>query len=404
VQRGTVVDSLTFTGRIAPVHEAELYFRTDGRVLDVYVSRGDGVQEGDRLAELDVAALYRQLAQAELGLETAMTDLASAETQRAHDLARAELDLEQEQIALGKLQDYDPVVDLAVVKTELEMATLALQKAQAEYDRVAYVPDIAMRPEAEALQQATLEHSRARAAYDKALRESTQRQYDVETQQARLELARLEVERLAAGVDPRLQQAVAKAELELADLQAQITDTLILAPFAGEVTALSTAPGKAVEGFKPVIVVADPSDLEVTAELSADEMSDLSEGQEAGVIPVEFPGQERSGVIDLLPYPYGSGGSTTGVDEEDRNVHVSVDLAGLEVELGDLVRVTVVLERKDDVLWLPPTAIRTFEGRKFVIVQEGAAQRQVDVTLGIESDDRVEIVEGLEEGQVVVGP
>ena len=63
-----------------------------------------------------------------------------------------------------------------------------------------------------------------------------------------------------------------------------------------------------------------------------------------------------------------------------------------------------VLERKEDVLWLPPAAIRTFEGRKFVVIQEGAIQRRVDVTVGIESDDRVEIVSGVEEGDVVVGP
>ncbi len=62
-----------------------------------------------------------------------------------------------------------------------------------------------------------------------------------------------------------------------------------------------------------------------------------------------------------------------------------------------------MLEQKDGVLWLPPAAIRTFEGRTFVVIQEGAAQRQVDVTLGIESDDRVEIEEGLVEGDVVVG-
>ena len=64
---------------------------------------------------------------------------------------------------------------------------------------------------------------------------------------------------------------------------------------------------------------------------------------------------------------------------------------------------TVVLERKDDVVWLPPQAIRTFEGRKFVVVQEGDAQLRVDVTVGIESEDRVEIEQGLTEGQIVIG-
>jgi len=83
---------------------------------------------------------------------------------------------------------------------------------------------------------------------------------------------------------------------------------------------------------------------------------------------------------------------------------LQVEFGAWAVEPGDLVRVTVVLERKTGVLWLPPAAVRTFEGRKFVVVQEGAGQRSVDVTLGIESDDRVEIVDGLEEGDVVVGP
>jgi multidrug efflux pump subunit AcrA (membrane-fusion protein) len=403
VQRGTVVDDLTFTGRVSPVREAELYFRTDGRVLDVYVARGDSVAEGDRLAELDVAALYRQLARAELSVESAQTDLTSAEAERAHALARARLDLQLEQIALQKLHDYDPAADLAVVEAELDQATLTLQTAQAAYDRVAHLPDIAMRPEADALQQATLAHARARAACDQAVRQAAQRRYDVQSQQRRVDLARLEVERLEAGVDPRLEQAVTSAELELADLQAQITDTLILAPFEGEVTAVSTAPGRAVQGFDPVIVVADPADLEVSAELEADEMRELSEGQAARVVPVEYPGQELPASIRSLPYPYGSGGSATGLDEEDRATHLSVDLGGVAVEPGDLVRVTVVLDRKDGVLWLPPAAIRTFEGRKFVIVQESGGQRQVDVTLGVESDERVEIVTGLEEGDVVIG-
>ena len=47
-------------------------------------------------------------------------------------------------------------------------------------------------------------------------------------------------------------QAVTKAELDLADLQAQITDTLITAPFDGEVTAVNTAAGKAVEDLTGV--------------------------------------------------------------------------------------------------------------------------------------------------------
>ena len=68
------------------------------------------------------------------------------------------------------------------------------------------------------------------------------------------------------------------------------------------------------------------------------------------------------------------------------------------------MRAMVVLESKKDILWLPPQAIRTFEGRTFVVVQDGQGQRRVDVVTGIQAEDKVEIVSGLEEGQVAIAP
>ena len=67
------------------------------------------------------------------------------------------------------------------------------------------------------------------------------------------------------------------------------------------------------------------------------------------------------------------------------------------------------MEQKEEVLWLPPQAVRSFEGRNFVVIQDADGQRRVDVKLGIRAGDRVEIlwvegVENLSEDQVVVGP
>ncbi len=73
-------------------------------------------------------------------------------------------------------------------------------------------------------------------------------------------------------------------------------------------------------------------------------------------------------------------------------------------ELGDLVRVTAEVEQAANVLWLPPQAIRNFNGRLFAVVQDGDVQRRTDVRIGVEAEDRVEILEGVEEGQTIVGP
>ena len=71
VEQGQVVKTLEFIGRVSPVLEQELFFKTDGFVADVYFSRGDQVQTGDLLAELEIGDLQNQLAQQQLALQTA---------------------------------------------------------------------------------------------------------------------------------------------------------------------------------------------------------------------------------------------------------------------------------------------------------------------------------------------
>jgi hypothetical protein len=89
-------------------------------------------------------------------------------------------------------------------------------------------------------------------------------------------------------------------------------------------------------------IVAVPGDLEVSAELSGEQMRDLTEGQTVALVPAEYPGQELTGAIRRLPYPYGGGGGTEALAEADRSTRISVDFAGLapepkmELEMGDL--------------------------------------------------------------------
>ena len=161
--------------------------------------------------------------------------------------------------------------------------------------------------------------------------------------------------------------------------------------------------GRAVNAYKVVFVVADESELEITAEPLSSQLQRLAEGMPCTIILSAYPGKELKGQIRQLPYPYGRGGGVKGTEEEDKLTHITFDPEDLDVQPGDLVKVIVTLERKEDALWLPPAAIRTFAGRKFVVVQEEGRQRRVDITVGIEGPDRVEILEGLEEGQVVIG-
>jgi len=392
VRRGEVVKTLEFTGRIAPVIEEELFFRTSGYVDAIYVDRDEWVQAGDILAELEVTDLKHQLAQAEAALESARSnhELGTAEAEAALRIAELRL-------AIAKADD--PTTTVLIAKADLQVAEIALQNAQAAYDKIAWKPGASASFQAMDLWQAGAAYEKAEAQHQQALQACQIHYHNIEIQEQEVALARLRLEQLKSGLD------IKEMQVTVERLKAQLEDARLVAPFDGKLLSLSLTEGRAVDAHKPVLVVGDLSELEVSAALLGSEMNELEEGMPVTCMISDRPGEEIKGHIRRLPYPYGGGGRVSDVEDEDESTRVALETSasapGLEV--GDLVRVTVVLERKADVLWLPPQAIRTFEGRKFVVVQEGEGQRRVDIKLGIESEDRVEIEEGLTEGQIVIG-
>ena len=340
VKRGEIVNELEFSGRIAPVVEEDLFFRNSGRVRSIFTKRNEMVKAGQILAELEIDPLER-------------------------DLESAALELERSQVRLEQAREAHEY-ELAVAQANLEMAQIRLDSLRSE------------------------------SAPDKTA---------IALQEMQIELHQLDLERLAKGIEPLLISDVTRAELNVSKLQADIAESQVIASFDGKLLSFSLTPGQAVEAYRPVASLADITGLEVSADLISNQLQDLAEGLPSRIMLVSRPGVELTGAIRRLPYPYGSGGKGTTVEELDKSTRITINESPAEAgfELGDLVRVTVELERKDDVLWLPPQALRMFEGRRFAVLKDGDLQRRVDVIVGITTLERVEIEEGLEEGQVVIG-
>jgi len=339
VRMGEIVKESIFSGRIAPVVEEELFFRANGRVRAIYAKRGDFVEAGFVIADLEIDDLEREVESARLNLERAESRLEGAQQTLEFDRRVAQLNLEMANLRLLSLITQEPEGSL----------NLALQRKQ-------------------------------------------------------VELAEIAVSRLEEGVDPLLINDVARAELALAVLRKAVEDAQLIAPFSGELLSVSLTVGRASEAFRPVAAIANINELEIKADLVSTQLSELQEGLTVNIVLPSRPGSPLTGTVRKLPYPYGTGGGTT-VDDLDKSTRITIDQSQEEAgyKMGDLVRIQAELERKENVLWLPPQALRTFDGRRFAVVQEPEQQRRVDVTIGIQTADRVEIKEGLTEGQIVVG-
>lgn len=441
VRRGEVVDRLSFTARVSPVIEEELYFRAAGRVDRVLVQRGDLVEEGQLLAELQNEDLRRQLAQAQIELETAQENLRRSQETQEDRVATLQIQQEIRKLQLTKMREALPGLDLdiqlakakldaarrgpapedlEIAQRRVESARNSLWAAQARRDATCGVPSAACdqaeaavnsAEEALRIEELNLQKLQAgpsqedllalQANYEKAVQRKRDAEIDIAIKELEIEMADQEIARAQESVDTQLVSAVERAQLSVDRLQAQLADTQVVSPFAGRVTAVNVTEGREVSAYATAFVVSDESQLEITAEPTTAQLERLAEGMAVELTFSQYPNQVVMGEIYQLPYPYGSGGGTS-LEVTDRKTRISFDAQDLSLKPGDLVRVDVTVAQKEDALWLPPAAIRTFAGRSFVVVLEDDVERRVDVVLGIEGTERVEILEGLEEGQVVI--
>jgi len=193
--------------------------------------------------------------------------------------------------------------------------------------------------------------------------------------------------------------AVNEAMLSNLDVQLAISDTLLVAPMDGKITWLYLREGHEVQAYQSVGTVSDVENLEVGLDIEGEIQRNIEEGMEVLVSPRRGQGETVKGVVRWVYR--GIPDATVGNDTIRITLDKSPQDAGYQLE--QRVNINIILDRSDETLWLPPFAIRKFEGRTFVVVQDGELQRRVDVRLGVAGEDRVEILEGLEEGQVVVG-
>lgn len=403
VQRGEVIKEMQFTGRVSPTEEKELFFRTNGRIRRILVKTEQMVKKGDLLADLENDNLERDLAAAKLNLQRAESRLNESKQALEAQRARARLNLEIAQINLEQARNQDLTPRRTLAAIDLEKAKLALDRAQAAYDAIAWRADKAASAEAANLYQATLNYNQAKANYDLAIQTIENQKYQIAILERQVKQAQLALDELNKEADPLLANDVEVARLNVKKLEAALADAQIVAPFDGRIMSVSGTEGRAATAFQPIMVLGDVSKLEIKANLSSSEVSNLAVGMPARLSLASRPGEEMAGSIVRLPPTTIPAGVNAADVDKSTVIGINDPARAPKMELGDLVKVTVIVERKENALWLPPQAIRTFEGRRFVVIKEGVGQRRVDVKVGIESLDRVEILDGVTEGQQVLG-
>lgn len=175
----------------------------------------------------------------------------------------------------------------------------------------------------------------------------------------------------------------------------------VLAPFDGRVIARNLTKGEVVETTEKLFVVADLSDVWVTAVIPEKDIPyirpDLTgAGQSVEVHVAAYPDQIFQGRITYV-------GDV--LDPATRTMRLRLELPNPERKLKPAMyaSVRVYSEPEPNVLLIPQAAVQRDRDRQFVFVQHEPAVFEVrDVKLGNSNGHDIKVLDGLLEGESIV--
>ena len=404
VERDTIEATVSATGSIAPEAEVTLTFESAGKVEEIFVEKGQTVKAGDPLAKLETASLELQVAQgrATLALNEAKLQQAMKEAS-AEDIAAAEAELASATANYEKVKAGPTEEELIVAKADMEKAAIALQKAQAEYDQVAWAPGVSALPQSAALQQASIDYERAKADYQKIAQSPTES--ELKSAWAQVVQAQTQLDKLRKNPEPEdvaiAQAQVDQARAQLEEAQLKLEKTVITAPFDGVVASLGAEVGEWISSGTPMVVLVDVSQFHIDVEIDEIDISQITQGQEVLITLDALPDEEIAGHVEAIAPTASSadGGVVSYV------VTVAIEPTGASLRPGMSANTTITTARNENALLVPNRYIQIDRenGKMYVErLEEDGLTSRVEIEIGMRSEFDSEVVAGLEEGDTLV--
>jgi RND family efflux transporter MFP subunit len=166
--------------------------------------------------------------------------------------------------------------------------------------------------------------------------------------------------------------------------------TQLLAPFSGRVNRVMVEVGDYLQGSNPVLELIDDSALELEVAVSGDVVAALSLGQP---LSVNVDGRNVAGELVALQID---------PDPQTHTHPLRIRIPGQGLLPGQLGRVALPLRPRRDALVVPIASVMREAGKYYVfLVQENRLVRR-QVVPGIRQDDWQLLLEGVEQGDLLV--
>jgi HlyD family secretion protein len=355
VQRGTMVKSVVATGKIEPTTKVEIKSKANGIIKALRADVDSQVAAGDVLVELDKDQLLAQLRGAEANLLA----------------ARAALEAARAQLEKNQVEAEGP---------DVEFARRAYERAQVLFDQ-------------HLIAQSALDD--AHSAVDVAENRKRAAQSQLSVSRARVAEAGAQVAQAQAASDR------ASEELANATIRAPIQATVLTrdVEIGSPVSSILNLGANATL----VMTLGDIHQVFVRGKVDEADIGHVRLGQPARIRVETFRDKVFNGRVTQI--------SPMGVEKDNVTnfeVRVSIDNPGQALKANMTANAEIILDEHAGALILPEAAV-TYDAQKnaFVDLAEPGAKdgrKRTPIRVGIGDGTKVEILEGLKEGETVILP
>jgi HlyD family secretion protein len=360
------------------------------------IEEGTYVKQGDKLVELDAAALENQLKTQRIAVSSAQAMVISSEAAvRTAEIALQEY-LEGTFMSERKaiLSEID-VAQQGLLNSELKLASAERLAAKGMYNK--------RQVQAEGFSVSNaknvLESAKARLGI---LERLTKEKFKVQFE-SDIEAAKAKLESDAS--------VLAEEEDKLREIQDQIAKCIILSPADGVVVHANqyssrgggaefvVEEGAMVRERQTIIKLPDPTKMQVKASINEQNITLIAEGMAAKIKVNAVDGDMLARIKRVNKYP--EPGSFFSSSVKKYSTFVEILSPSNAIRTGMTAEVRIFVKQIPDALQIPVHGIYEYKGHHFCLRKAGEGWETAQIKIGATNDKMVTIDEGLNEGDVV---
>ena len=340
LKRADLLKTVRLSGRTVAEAQVDIAAKYSGKIAQVLVKLGDRVEVGQVLLVQDTADLAAALVRDEAALRGADADAVESDAAFQASYHKAQADYSR---ALTNAERYRSLHAMgAVSKEALDKVEETLTAAKADLD-----------------------------IWSKQL-----------------------VGDNAASVVSK-QAATEKAAAAVAVLRQQLADMTLRAPRSGVIGFRQAEPGNMAQAGQTLLSIVDNSKIYVDCTVAETDIGQVPLGMSADVAVDALGKTYKAKVIYVSP----SLDSAT----QSFTVRLELDAADQDLKAGLFARTSLTALLRKDALFVPKTAISSLNGKDRIFILDSNSQvRERPVKTGFRSDDSVELLDGVQEGEKVV--